>query len=378
MVARDPRWRMKRRDFLKTGVVGAGVTLAPAAAAAPPTAPARGQQSGSLDPRALMRVTDPGERRGDMLYRTLGRTGEKVSLIGMGGFHLAKAPLDQKSSIKLIHAGLDRGINFLDNCWDYNQGNSEKWMGLALAQGGYRKKAFVMTKIDGRTKELATKQLDESLKRLKLDTIDLVQHHEIIRFDDPDRIFAEGGAMGALVAAKQAGKLRFIGYTGHKDPRVHLYMLEVAGRAGFAFDSVQMPINVMDAHFRSFSHLVVPAAVKENVGILAMKTMGDGVILRSGAQVTPIECLHYAMNMPVSVVVTGIDSAKILDQAIEAVKTFEPMSADQVAALAGKTAQYAAEGKYELFKTTSHFDGTARHPEWLGGETAEVKKLARG
>jgi aryl-alcohol dehydrogenase-like predicted oxidoreductase len=369
---------MKRRDFLKTGVVGAGATIAGPATAAPPTAPAQGQQGTSLDPRALMRVTDPGERRGDMLYRTLGRTGEKVSLIGMGGFHLGKKPLDQKSSIKLIHAGLDRGINFLDNCWDYNKGNSEKWMGLALAQGGYRKKAFVMTKIDGRTKELATKQLDESLRRLKLDTVDLVQHHEILRFDDPDRIFGEGGAMEALVAAKQAGKLRFIGYTGHKDPRVHLYMLEVAKREGFAFDTVQMPLNVLDAHFRSFSHLVVPAAVKENVGILGMKALADGVILKSGAPVTPIECLHYAMSLPVSVVITGIDSDKILDQAFEAVKTFEPMSADQVAALVGKTAQYASEGKYELFKTSSHNDGTARHPEWLGGETEAVKKLAPG
>jgi predicted aldo/keto reductase-like oxidoreductase len=378
---------MQRRQFLKTGLVGAGTAVAGGVAAAPPQAgsgppaqrrpatPTTGAAASALaptqfgtglDPHTLLRVSDPGERRGDMLYRTLGRTGEKVSLIGMGGFHLGKKPLDAKRSARLIHAALDRGINFLDNCWDYNSGNSEKWMGAALAQDGYRKKAFLMTKIDGRTKELATKQLDESLRRLKTDVIDLVQHHEILRYDDPDRIFAEGGAMEALVAAKQAGKLRFIGYTGHKDPHVHLYMLEVAKRKGFNFDTVQMPINVMDASYRSFSHLVVPVAVNENIGVLAMKTFGDHAILDSGAPITPIECLHYSMNLPVSVVITGIDSDNILDQAFEATRTFEPMSGDQVAALVAKAKSYASEGRYELFKTSAQFDGTARHPDWLG------------
>jgi aryl-alcohol dehydrogenase-like predicted oxidoreductase len=358
---------MHRRDFLKTSVVGAGVAAAGVATAAPAKPPGEGE---------LPRVTDAGERRGDMLYRELGKTGVKVSLIGMGGFHLGKKPLDEKSAGKLIHAALDRGITFLDNCWDYNKGDSETWMGAALAQGGYRKKAFLMTKIDGRTKELATKQLDESLKRLKTGVIDLVQHHEVLRFDDPDRIFAEGGAMEALLAAKQAGKVRFIGFTGHKDPRVHLYMLEVAQKKGFHFDTAQMPINVMDAHFRSFSRMVVPEAVKQGVGVLGMKTFGDGVILKSGAPVTPIECLHYAMNLPTSVVITGIDNDKVLDQAFEATKTFKPMSEAQVAAILDKTKQYAAEGTYELFKTSAHFDGTARHPEWLGEESAAVKKLA--
>ncbi len=364
---------MQRREFLKTGVVGVGVAAVPGVAGGAPTAP--DPSEAALDPNNLMRVTDAGERRGDMLYRTLGRTGEKVSLIGMGGFHLGKKPLDEKSAIKLIQAGLDRGITFLDNSWDYNNGASEKWMGAALSQAGYRKKAFLMTKIDGRTKQEATKQLEQSLRRLKTDVIDLVQHHEVIRFDDPDRIFAEGGAMEALVAAKQAGKLRFIGYTGHKDPRVHLYMLEVAKRKGFTLDTVQMPLNVMDAHFRSFSHLVVPAAVKQGIGVLAMKTMGDKAILKSGAPVTPIECLHYAMNLPTSVVITGIDSDKILDQAFEATKTFKPMSAAQVAALVAKTKPFALEGTYELFKTSGHYDSTAQHPDWLGGETDAVKKL---
>jgi aryl-alcohol dehydrogenase-like predicted oxidoreductase len=310
-----------------------------------------------------------------MLYRTLGRTGEKVSLIGMGGAHLSRKPLDEAGAVKLIHAALDRGINFLDNCWDYGHGNSEKWMGTALSQAGYRKKAFLMTKLDGRTREAARSQLDESLARLRTDHIDLVQFHEILRFDDPDRIFAEGGALEALVAAKQAGKVRYIGFTGHKDPRIHLYMLEVARRHGFTFDTVQMPLNVMDAHFRSFSHLVVRELVKQNIGVLAMKTMGDGVFLKSGAPITAIECLHYAMNLPASVVITGIDSEQILDQAFEAARTFKPMTGEQVAALVAKTRTFAADGKYEFFKTSSHFDSTAKHPDWLGEDSPLVQQL---
>lgn len=367
---------MQRRSFLKSGVVGAAAASVGGNAGAAPKAASATLDVSGLDPHALMRVTNPGEKRGDMVYRTLGRTGEKVSLIGLGGAHLSRKPLDEKAAGKLIHAALDRGINFLDNCWDYGHGNSEKWMGTALAQGGYRKKAFLMTKLDGRTKESATSQLEESLRRLKTDHIDLVQFHEILRFDDPDRIFTEGGALEALQAAKKAGKLRYIGYTGHKDPRVHLYMLEVAKRKGFTFDTVQMPLNVMDAHFRSFSHVVVPEAVQQNIGILAMKTMGDGVFLKSGAPITPIECLHYAMNLPVSVVITGIDSDKILDQAFEAVKSFVPMTAEQVAALVAKTRAYAAEGKYEFFKTSSHFDSTAKHADWLGEDADLVQQLA--
>jgi aryl-alcohol dehydrogenase-like predicted oxidoreductase len=361
---------MERRSFLMSGIAGVGIAAGVGTrTSAAPATPADANPDGtavSLDPRDLPRVSDAGERRGDMLFRTLGSTGERVSLIGMGGAHLSRKPLTEATAVRLIHAGLDRGINFLDNSWDYGHGNSEKWMGAALAQGGYRHKAFLMTKIDGRTKEAADSQLNESLTRLKTEHIDLVQFHEILRFDDPDRIFTEGGAIEALVAARQAGKVRYIGFTGHKDPRVHLYMLDVAKRHHFNFDSVQMPLNVMDAHFRSFSHLVVPRLVEQNVGILGMKTMGDGVILKSGAPVTPIECLHYAMNLPTSVVITGIDSEKILDQAFEAVRTFKPMSADEVAALVDKTKPYGAAGKYEFFKTSSHFDTTAKHADWLG------------
>jgi predicted aldo/keto reductase-like oxidoreductase len=302
-------------------------------------------------------------KKGEMLYRTLGRTGEQVSVIGLGGHHIGRPP-DEQDGIRLIHSAIDRGINFMDNSWDYHNGGSEIRMGMAL-QGGYRDKVFLMTKIDGRTKAEATKQINESLKRLKSDRIDLLQHHEIIRMEDADRIFAPGGAMEAVVEAQKAGKIRYIGFTGHKDPLVHLRMLEVAAQNKFRFDTVQMPLNVMDAHFRSFEQQVLPVLVKNKIGVLGMKSMGDQNILKSKT-VTPIECLHYAMNLPTSTVVTGCESMKILDQALEAVRTFKPMNQEQVQALLNKTRTAAAKGQYELFKTTSQFDSTAKNPEWLG------------
>lgn len=302
-------------------------------------------------------------RSGDMLYRTLGRTGEKVSAIGLGGFH-AGTPRDEQDSLRLIRTAIDRGVTFMDNCWDYLDGASEIRMGKAL-RDGYRDKVFLMTKIDGRTRRAAAQQIDECLQRLQTDRIDLMQHHEIIRLEDPDRVFAEDGAMAAVVAAKQAGKVRYIGFTGHKDPLVHLRMLEVAAQHGFHFDAVQMPLNVMDAHFRSFAKQVLPVLVKDGIGVLGMKPLGSGAIVRSGA-VTAIECLHYALNLPTSVVITGMENLARLDQALEAVRTFKPMSEAEVAALLAKTASLAARGQYERFKTSAAFDGTARHPEWLG------------
>ena len=311
---------------------------------------------------------------GKMLYRRLGRTGERVSAIGLGGFHLGQPKLSEADSIRLVRSAIDGGITFMDNSWDYNQGESEIRMGKAL-KDGYRQKVFLMTKLDGRTRQEATKQLDESLLRLQVDHVDLIQHHEIIRFEDPDRIFAEEGANEAVLEAKRAGKVRFIGFTGHKDPHVHLYMLEVAARHKFQFDTVQMPLNVMDAHFRSFGKLVLPKLVEQQIGVLGMKSMGDKIILKSGV-VTPIECLHYALNLPASVVITGIDSPKILEQAFEATASFKPMSQAQVNALLAKTAKVAASGEYELFKTSTHFDSTAHHPEWLGGQAPHVDQLA--
>src|SRR5205085_9013189 len=305
----------------------------------------------------------PTVRRGDMLYRKLGRTGVEVSVVGLGGHHIGR-PADEQEAIKIIRTAIDRGVTFLDNCWDYHDGASEVRMGKAL-RDGYRKKVFLMTKIDGRTKESAAKQIDESLERLQTDHLDLLQFHEIIRMEDPDRIFAPGGALEAVLAARDAGKVRFIGFTGHKDPLVHLRMLEVAGKHHFRFDAVQMPLNVMDAHFRSFAHLVVPVLVKEGVGVLGMKSMGGGFILKSKT-VTPIECLHYALNLPTSTVIRGIDSLDVLKQDLEAVRTFKPLSLEEVGALLERTANAAANGEYELFKTSAHFDGTAKHPNWLG------------
>ena len=313
-----------------------------------------------------------------MLYRKFGKTGETVSAIGMGGSHIAKPELTEAESTRLIHQAIDRGINFMDNSWDYHEGRSEMWMGNALSQGGYRNKVFLMTKIDGRNKNIAEDQLHDSLTRLKTDHIDLVQFHEILRFDDPDRIFREGGALEALMAAKAAGKIRFIGFTGHKDPHVHLYMLEVAAKHGFHFDAVLMPSNLMDAHFRSFAQLVMPKLVEQNIAIQTMKPFcgADGIILKSGAIQNPIDCLHYALNLPTNVVITGIDKPAILDQALQAAKTFKRLNDQEFAQLISKTAEVGPTGKYELFKVSAHFDGTAHHPDWMGGDDPAVQKLA--
>lgn len=308
-----------------------------------------------------------------MIYRTLGTTGVKVAAIGVGGWHLGLKHVPEELSLRIVRTAIDRGINFMDNCWDYNDGESERRMGKALSDG-YRQKAFVMTKIDGRTKQGAAKQLDESLRRLRVDCIDLVQHHEIIRYEDPHRVFDEQGANAALVEARAAGKLRFIGFTGHKDPHIHLHMLEVAAENDFKVDTAQMPLNVMDAHYRSFEKRVLPELVKQKIGVLGMKSMANGILLKSKTA-TPIECLHYALSLPTSVVITGIDSMEILDQAVSAVESFQPLSNDEREALLAKTATAAATGRYEPFKTTSIFDGTAQNPQWLGEERPEVQQL---
>src|SRR5437868_5581533 len=309
----------------------------------------------------------------EMFYRTLGSTGEQVSAIGLGGWHLALKHVDEALASRIVRAAIDRGINFMDNCWDYNDGESERRMGRAL-KDGYRDRVFLMTKIDGRSRKAATAQLDESLRRLQVDHIDLVQHHEVLRFEDPHRIFDDAGANAALEDARRAGKLRYIGFTGHKDPRIHAYTLQVAAEHGFKFDAVQMPLNVMDAHYRSFEKLVLPELVRQQIGVLGMKCMANGILLKSGT-VTPIECLHYALNLPTSVVITGIDSMEILDQAFEAARTFRPLSDSAAQALLAKTAVAAAGGEFEPFKTSSIFDGTAQHPEWLGDEPQRLQQL---
>jgi predicted aldo/keto reductase-like oxidoreductase len=295
--------------------------------------------------------------------RTLGRSGERVSIVGLGGYHIGMQS-DEQESIRIIRTALDAGMNFLDNCWDYNGGESEVRMGKAL-RDGYRQKAFLMTKIDGQTRRAAAQQIDESLRRLQTERIDLLQFHEVIRDTDPERIFAAGGGMEAALDAKKQGKVRYIGFTGHKSPDIHLKMLQTASAHQFTFDAVQMPLNVMDAHFESFEKKVLPLLVKGNIGVLGMKSMGDKQILNSKTA-TPVECLHYAMNLPTSVVITGCDSPQILQQALDAARSFKPMSQAEVATLLAKNAPAAVKGAYERYKTSHDFDGTYHNPQWLG------------
>ena len=296
-------------------------------------------------------------------YRRLGRSGERVSVIGLGGWHLG-IQSDEQETVRIIRTALDSGINFLDNCWDYNDGASEIRMGKAL-RDGYRQKAFLMTKIDGQTKKAAAVQLDESLRRLQTDHIDLLQFHEVIRMTDPERIFAPAGGMEAVLEAKKAGKVRYIGFTGHKNPNMHLKMIETAAARQFHFDAVQMPLNAMDAHYESFEKKVLPVLVKNEIGVLGMKPMGAGLLLKSNT-VSAVECLRYAMSLPTSVVITGCESLANLQQALDLARNFKPLTAAASVALLAKTEQAAREGQFEGYKTTNSFDGTVHNPQWLG------------
>lgn len=348
---------MNRRNFLGAASVAAGAVVL----------------SGNLsqvnaettfsNPRAFFPPVETFQENG-MIYRMLGSTGQKVSAIGLGGFHLSKPKTDDEA-VRLIHSAIDRGITFMDNCWDYADGVSEIRMGKAL-KNGYRNKVFQMSKIDGRDKKSAAKQIDESLLRLGIDTIDLMQFHEIIRLEDPDKIFSEGGAAEAMTEAKKAGKVRFVGFTGHKDPFVHLRMLETAARHNFKFDTVQMPLNVMDAHFRSFQAEVLPKLVEQKIGVLGMKSLGDPFILDSKTVTAP-EALRYSLSLPTSVVITGIEKPEILEQALTVAKNFKQMTEAEMTALLAKTKDAAMTGKFEKFKTDNRFDGTAKNPKWLGG-----------
>ena len=328
---------MDRRGFLK-GAAAAGMSM------------------------TLSNLLESGQTNPGFPRRALGHTGEQVSILGVGGYHLGR-PSEQEA-IRIVRTALDNGMNFLDNCWDYNGGDSEVRMGKALGDG-YRHKAFLMTKIDGRDANTAAKQIDESLKRLQTDQVDLLQFHEVIRMDDPERIFSPGGGMEAAIKARQAGKLRYIGFTGHKSPQIHKHMLEVADQHQFKFDSVQMPLNVMDAHYESFGKIVLPMLQERNIGVLGMKPMGDHIILTSGKVKAP-ECLRYALSLPTSVVITGCDSMQILQQALEVGRSFRPLSATEQSVLLSKTADTARNGQYELYKTTHNFDGTYHNPQWLG------------
>jgi aryl-alcohol dehydrogenase-like predicted oxidoreductase len=295
--------------------------------------------------------------------RKLGRTGEMVSMLGLGGYHIGTSSLSDDEAIALIRRAVDSGITFLDNCWDYNDGKSEERMGRAL-EGGYRKRAFLMTKLDGRSKDVARAQLGQSLARLRTNQIDLVQIHEVIRMEDPERCFAKNGAIHALIEARREGKLRFIGFTGHKDPTIHLAMLETAKKHGFTFDTVQMPLNVMDAQYVSFEKAVLPRLLEQQIGVLGMKSLGSGDILKSGV-VKAEECLRYALTLPTSVVITGMDSEKILDQGLAVARSFRPYTEDERRSLLARAADAAKNGEYEQFKTTKKFDGTEHNKHWL-------------
>jgi uncharacterized protein len=297
--------------------------------------------------------------------RRLGRTNENVSMVALGGAHIGAAALGDVEAVHLMHTAIDAGITFFDNCWDYNDGRSEERMGNALGIPGYRKRVFLMTKFDGRDRRTALAQLDDSLRRLQTDHVDLWQMHENIRPDDADRLFASGGAIEAMQAAQQAGKVRFLGFTGHKDPAYHVHMFDVAAQNEFVFDTVQMPLNIMDAHFDSFEKTVIPVAQKTDTAVLAMKTFGDHHILDARV-LGPLQMLHYSMNLPVASVVTGIDSMATLHQAVTAAVAFRPLSEAQVASMLARSAPLSINGALERYKTTNEFDGTIAHPEWLG------------
>lgn len=339
-----------------------GSTLAMAAcnSGGPPKAPQHPTE-------AEIPIPPPATAAAGMPKRKIGKTGVEVSAIGLGGFHIGTQK-DEAESIRIIRTAVDHGITFLDNCWDYNRGVSEEREGKAL-RDGYRQKVFLMTKLDARPGAVATQQLEQSLKRLQTDVIDLVQIHEVIRMEDPAACFREGGIVEALLAAKKAGKIRFIGFTGHKDPEIHLAMLKAADDHGFEFDTVQMPLNVMDAHYRSFEKKVLPVLLQKGIGVLGMKSMGSGIILQSKV-VTPVECLYYALSLPTSVVITGCDSMGVLHQAIDAALKFQPLAPQAVTALLDRTREAAKQGEFEKFKTSHQFDGTIENPQWL--TTAEV------
>jgi uncharacterized protein len=284
--------------------------------------------------------------------RELGKTGAQVSALGVGGYHLGSTR-DQDEANELVARALDAGINFFDNAWDYHDGLSEERLGTALK--GKRDQAFVMTKVctHGRGKDVAMQMLEQSLRRLQTDHLDLWQIHEVIYYNDPDLIFAPGGAAEALEAAKQQGKVRFVGFTGHKDPAIHLRMLQ----HGFPFDTVQMPLNAFDANFRSFQTQVLPEATKRGIAVLGMKSLGgSGEMVTSGA-ITAQEGLRYAMSLPVATTVSGMDSLAVLEQNLEVARAFQPMSPAEMQTLEARVKLRASDGRFELFKTTKKYDG---------------------
>ena len=330
----DPKQpHLSRRKFMQGAAIMGAVPLMPSrafsTAGVPPQSPA-----------------------GTVPKKTLGRTGVQVSALGIGGYHLGSATTDQAAN-EIVAKALDHGIDFFDNAWEYHDGLSEERLGRALK--GKRQSAFLMTKVctHGREKKLAMRMLEESLRRLQTDHLDLWQIHEVIYENDPDLIFAPGGAAEALLDAKKQGKVRFVGFTGHKDPEIHLKMLA----HDFPFDTVQMPLNCFDATFRSFETHVVPEATRRGIAVLGMKSLGgSGEMVRHGG-ITAQQGLRYAMSLPVATTISGIDSMEVLDQNLAVATNFQPFTADELKQLRDQCCQFAADGRYELFKMTTKYDG---------------------
>jgi len=349
---------MERRSFLKHAVTTAA--LAGLKNAAGQTAARKLELEGAAGQSSLPVVsTVNGIGR-----RKLGRSDAQVSIIGIGGYHLGLSGVSELEAIRIVRRGLDEGINFLDNCWDYNGGVSEERMGKAL-QDGYRQKAFLMTKIDGRTGVEARRQLEESLKRLKTDHIDLLQIHEVIRMEDPEQAFLPGNVIDILKQVREEGKISFIGFTGHKSPDMHLHMIEAAEKHGFKFDTVQMPVNALDEHYDSFGQKVIPVAQRYGIAVLGMKPLSNGAILKTPT-VTATEALHYAMSVPVTMTITGCESMANLEQALGVARNFKPMTPQQKLAILAKTASSSVGGKFEAYKSSHIYDGTFHNPKWLG------------
>ncbi len=292
--------------------------------------------------------------------RPLGKTGELVSLLCLGGAHIGSRKVAEDKAFRVIHAAIDAGVDFMDNAWEYNDGESERRMGEALAQNGSRQRVFLMTKncAHDRRADHSMVKLEESLRRLKTDYLDLWQIHEVVWDDDPDRIFAPGGAAEAMLRAKEQGKVRYIGFTGHKRPAIHRRMLE----QGFPWDTVQMPINVLDAHYQSFEREILPLALAQGVGVIGMKSFAGGHLFE-GTDVTPHEALAYAMSQPIATLCSGIDSMQVLEQNLAVARGFEPISAEERERILAKSAPAAGAGRYEPFKTTHDYEGNEARKE---------------
>ena len=330
---------MSRRNFLKNAALASAVSLS----AAPSAGAASGQSaSGSAGASASEQVPK----------RPMGKTGLQVSIIGLGGYHLGSTK-DQSETNEIVARAIDSGINFFDNCWEYHDGLSEERLGAALQ--GKRDQVILMTKVctHGRKKDVAMQMLEESLRRLRTDHLDVWQIHEVIYENDPDLIFAPNGAAEALLEAKQQGKARFIGFTGHKNPSIHLKMLS----HGFPFDTVQMPLNCFDASFRSFETQVLPEANRRGMAVFGMKSLGgSGEMIRKGG-ITAQNGLSYAMSLPVATTISGIESSEVLEQNLGIARGFKPFSAAEMKSLRERCRKLASDGRLELFKTTTKYDG---------------------